>query len=256
MSDKQNIQIVGDIEGSIVMDVNLNNTKDKNEEQINDKTGNTAKIRKWVKLNGFPMWMFIVVGILSFISFGYSLFTLLVGYPIQIDLDKVTYDATSTTTTILSILVTFLSAWQIYSTIKAREELRETQKELKEKFETRINKLETDLNKLLNQQSKNEGIEETKAHISEAINLAFPPRLLERVNLEIARKGTKLYGWLWSIIDEAKTNGQILENYADIKEKRPNDVSYINGREATEAEVIELADEIRPLKIMVLNTIK
>lgn len=145
---------------------------------------------------------------------------------------------------------------QIFSTIRAKEELKETQQEIKDGFESRLQYLENQMEQLSNKQSRADGIEEAKEQIDKAIDLALPKDVLERVNLDIAKKGTKLYEWLWSIIDEVKTNGQILDDYAKALKKCRKRVLYINGREATEIEVIELANEIRPIKLMILGAIK
>lgn len=157
---------------------------------------------------------------------------------------------------IFAIIVTLLVTWQIFSTIRAKEELKETQQEIKDGFESRLQYLENQMEQLSNKQSRADGIEEAKEQIDKAIDLALPKDVLERVNLDIAKKGTKLYEWLWSIIDEVKTNGQILDDYAKALKKCRKRVSYINGREATEIEVIELANEIRPIKLMILGAIK
>lgn len=157
---------------------------------------------------------------------------------------------------IFAVIVTLLVTWQIFSTIRAKEELKETQKEIKDGFESRLQYLENQMEQLSNKQSRADGIEEAKEQIDKAIDLALPKDVLERVNLDIAKKGTKLYEWLWSIIDEVKTNGQILDDYAKALKKCRKRVSYINGREATEIEVIELANEIRPIKLMILGAIK
>ncbi|MFH8143290.1 MAG: DUF2730 domain-containing protein [Muribaculaceae bacterium] len=156
---------------------------------------------------------------------------------------------------LFAIIVTILVTWQIYSTIRAKEELRETQKEIKESFEKRLKELENKVEKLNNRNSKTDGIEEAKEQIHEAISLALPKDLLDRVDFDIAKKSTELYKWLWRVIDETKTNGQILDEYKSVKNKRPRKVAFVNGREATDAEVIELINEIRPIRIMILTAI-
>ena len=59
---------------------------------------------------------------------------------------------------ILAAMITLLVGWNIYSTIKAKDELKETQKEIKDGFEARIKELESQIVKISNHQAKNDGI--------------------------------------------------------------------------------------------------
>lgn len=230
----------------------VNQSIDNKKNETQTQSTLSTKIYAIGAVKGWTMFWVIISSVLSVAA----IICCIVSFPREESALNKNFDYIGLIVGILALLVTFLVSWQIYSTIKAKDELKETQKEIKDNFETRLQDLENKMEKLNNKQSKTDGIEEAKEQIDKAIDLAFPKDVLERVHLDIAKKGTKLYEWLWSIIDDVKTNGQILDDYAKALKKCRKRVLYINGREATESEVLELANEIRPIKLMILGAIK
>lgn len=77
-----------------------------------------------------------------------------------------------------------------------------------------------------------------------------------KINNEIAIRCTNLYKWLWSILDENKTVTDILNEFAEMKKTKPSKVSYLDGEEATEKEVITLYEKVRPIKLAAIQANK
>lgn len=157
---------------------------------------------------------------------------------------------------IFAIIVTLLVTWQIFSTIKAKEELRETQREIKSDFESKIKDLDTRLTKLSTQQAKTEGRVEEKQQPNQSISLALPPEIIEFSLAKMAKETSPLYNWLLEVIDGVKTITDILNEYSKVLKKSPNKVKYINGRFATKEEIIALIKEVEPIALMRINAIK
>ena len=222
------------------------------------------------EIRGIGFYVRIIAYIAIVICLFISLHYLCVHYARIIPFKGTGADYLGVIVAILAIIVTLLVGWQIFSTIKAKEELRQARQDVENRFADRLIELDkcckngrSELEKLKdkvenfsNKQSKTDGVEEAKEEIKKVIDLSFPKEILERIDFDIAKKGTKLYSWLWAIIDETKTDGQILDEYRKVKNKSPQKVSFINGRVATDAEVVALMNDVRPVKIMFLKAIK
>jgi len=153
-----------------------------------------------------------------------------------------------------TLLITFLVGWQIFSTIKAKEELREMQREYKVKFEEQMKKLESKIDNISHQQNvTNDEVKEMTGmnKVYERFSEEFG-----KINNEIAIRYTNLYKWLWSILDENKTVTDILNEFAEMKKTKPSKVSYLDGEEATEKEVITLYEKVRPIKLAAIQANK
>lgn len=90
-----------------------------------------------------------------------------------------------------TLLITFLVGWQIFSTIKAKEELREMQREYKVKFEEQMKKLESKIDNISHQQNvTNDEVKEMAGmnKVYERFSEEFG-----KINNEIAIRCTNLY---------------------------------------------------------------
>ncbi len=163
-----------------------------------------------------------------------------------------------------TLLVTLLVGWNIYSTISAKEELEKAKDKLKEQYKDDIAKLKADVDNLKIEQ-KTQATKETEEttktvdamrEISEQnVSLAaiLNTRAYETVQRDILIHGTKLYNWLFKVIDASMSVQDIYDKYLEVKEKHPEKVSFINGRDATRNEVLETINMVRPIKLTLLR---
>ena len=161
-----------------------------------------------------------------------------------------------------TIMVTLLIGWNIHGTIKAKDELCEARDKMKKQYRADIVKLKTDVERLKAEQKK-QATKETKEaaktadamrEISEQnVNLAaiLNSRAYETAQRDILIHGTKLYNWLFKIIDESMSVDDIYSKYLEVKEKHPEKVSFINGMDATRNEVLETINMVRPIKLLI-----
>lgn len=220
---------------------------------LHEILGTTTKIALWVK----------IIAILIFVFCTWMCVNYFIQHYPDAEVTSKPFDYNGMLVGFFTLLVTLLVGWNIYSTINAKEELEKTRNKMKGDYDVDIKQMKSDIASLKTSQTKRaiQQAEERGAQNERKIASSMPPLALSKeimdwADRDIAKKGTKLYEWLWSIIDEVKTNGQILDDYAKALKKCRKRVSYINGREATEIEVIELANEIRPIKLMILGAIK
>lgn len=191
-------------------------------------------LRRLYQLKAFPMWLFITIGILAFGSFCITIYFTICGLP-QKSADT---DLMGVIVSVLSILITLLVAWQIYSTIKAKEELREIQKDIRDKFEKEIKVLQ---NQLVGVRIKQAKIE--TRDVNPKLNISFS-RLNDIVHLdrklndsEKAMVATPLYKWLWNMAKSRSSMEDmtiVLESMQGKSEHNANFVhidGYIGGRE-------------------------
>lgn len=163
-----------------------------------------------------------------------------------------------------TVMVTLLIGWNIHSTIKAKDELDDARNKMKKQYRADIAKLRADVNMLKTAQ-KEQAVKETEdatktvdamREISEQnVNLAaiLNSRAYEVVNRDILIHGTKLYNWLFKIIDESMSVDDIYSKYQEVKAKHPEKVSFINGMDATRNEVFETINKVRPIKLTLLG---
>lgn len=163
-----------------------------------------------------------------------------------------------------TIMITLLIGWNIHSTIKAKDELDEARDKMRKQYKSDIAKLKTDVEELKAAQTKlatKETEDATKTvdairEISEQnVSLAaiLNSRAYETAQRDILIHGTKLYNWLFKIIDESMSVEDIYSKYLEVKEKHPEKVSFINGMDATRNEVLETINIVRPIKLMLLR---
>lgn len=119
--------------------INITSCKESNKDRYKCKV--KSHLRKCVNLSGMALWVFILIGLFSFLAFAYSLYTIICGYPRELS-SNLTADSTGIIVTTLSILVTFVVAWQIWATITTKEEIKKAT-EAADKLDT----LEIELNK-------------------------------------------------------------------------------------------------------------
>lgn len=80
-------------------------------------------LSKRIELKSFPLWMFILVGIMGTLAFSFCVYTWIFGLPTQIvKAEKITTDE-SVIIGAFSLLVTLLVAWQIFATINTKEQV-------------------------------------------------------------------------------------------------------------------------------------
>ena len=128
------------------------------------------------------------------------------------------------------------------------------QREYKVKFEEQMKKLESKIDNISHQQNvTNDEVKEMTGmnKVYERFSEEFG-----KINNEIAIRCTNLYKWLWSILDENKTVTDILNEFAEMKKTKPSKVSYLDGEEATEKEVITLYEKVRPIKLAAIQANK
>lgn len=163
-----------------------------------------------------------------------------------------------------TIMVTLLIGWNIHSTIKAKDELDEARNKMRKQYKADIAKLKADVDMLKTAQ-KEQATKETEdatktvdamREITEQnVNLAaiLNSRAYETAQRQILIEGTKLRDWLYEIIDASMSIEDIYDKYLEVKEKHPEKVSFINGRDATRNEVLETINIVRPIKLMLLR---
>lgn len=163
-----------------------------------------------------------------------------------------------------TVMVTLLIGWNIHSTIKAKDELDDARNKMKKQYRTDIAKLRADVNMLKTAQ-KGQATKETEEatktvdamrEITEQnVNLAaiLNTRAYETAQRQILIEGTKLRDWLYDIIDASMSIEDIYDKYLEVKAKHPEEVSFINGRDATRNEVLETINMVRPIKLMLLK---
>lgn len=150
-----------------------------------------------------------------------------------------------------TLLITFLVGWQIFSTIRAKEGLREMQQEYKERFDDKMKNLDDKIEEINQQlQVMNGDMKEVKG---ENNIISRAQEMFANINRDIDVQNTKLYEWLWRFIKEETSVTDVLIEYRKIKETNPDRVTYIDSREASEREVISLYYKLRPLKLTALK---
>lgn len=155
-----------------------------------------------------------------------------------------------------TLLITLLVTWQIISTIRAKNELNEIKDALKDQYENEIVSLQKQIKEMKGEITS---LTDQQADTSDKIkdmklpNIALSESLIEWVNFDIAKRGTNLYNWLWSFITKETTMADILTEYERIKATNPLEVSFIDGREATDTELINLVKETRKIKLDALK---
>lgn len=96
---------------------------------LHDILGTTTKIAIWVKISSILLFCLSV-----FVSFHY----LFCNFPTKADRKSLSFDYEGLLVGFYGLLVTLLVAWQIYSTIKAKEEVSSTKKELSKEVKKNI----------------------------------------------------------------------------------------------------------------------
>lgn len=148
---------------------------------------------------------------------------------------------------ILAAMITLLVGWNIYSTIKAKDELKETQKEIKDGFEARIKELESQIVKISNHQAKNDGIieaSETSNYWNRIKDVTLG--LKEQNEYDKRKIKTPLYKWLWDMcLEHPYDDLTIMVEYQRMATENPKKVAYVYGKILEGADITRLIEEIR-----------
>ncbi len=148
---------------------------------------------------------------------------------------------------ILAAMITLLVGWNIYSTIKAKDELKETQKEIKDGFEARIKELESQIVKISNHQAKNDGIieaSETSNYWNRIKDVTLG--LKEQNEYDKRKIKTPLYKWLWDMcLEHPYDDLTIMVEYQRMATENPKKVAYVYGKILEGAGITRLIEEIR-----------
>lgn len=162
-----------------------------------------------------------------------------------------------------TLLVTLLVGWNIYSTINAKDELKNTTSKLKEQYGKDIDDMKSNIQKLQSmvseqniKQAEQRGAEMERKREEPSLDLQVSEGLKKWVDDMVIEKGVKLYQWAWHISDEYTSLLQIFNMYKEEKRKHPKRVLYYQERLATDEEALEMIKHARQDKLTMLKSIR
>lgn len=144
---------------------------------------------------------------------------------------------------IFAVIITLLVTWQIFSTIKAKEELRDVQQNIKNMFDLEIDRIKRDVSSIRAEMINDKILKEIK-------NRQLTDEQIEIIrnfwNVDHANTAkTNLYKWVVSKLTDDASEQIIAQEWAELCGKNAEIVSYIDGRQATLDELVEVIRIVR-----------
>lgn len=145
---------------------------------------------------------------------------------------------------IFAVIVTLLVTWQIFSTIKAKEELRDTQQNIKKMFDLEIGKIKQDVSLIKAEMINDKILKEIKNSQLTDEQIEIIRNFWDTDHANAAK--TNLYKWVALKLKDNVSEQIIAKEWVDLCAIDAESVSYIDGRQAT---INELAEVIRIARV-------